>query len=108
MLSPCHPEMGTNGTAAGLYPTFLIKDWTSLMISSKRAPEYGGSVESILLTPTMRFHTQSVSQKSVFTGLTILGNTSFELTSSGSDDQYTTIGLRGSSNHVLDEISVSG
>merc|ERR1719431_2392744 len=22
-LSPCHPEMGTNGTATGLYPTFL-------------------------------------------------------------------------------------
>merc|ERR1719369_367931 len=39
MLSPCHPEMGTKGTAAGLYPTFLIKLETSLVISSKRAPE---------------------------------------------------------------------
>merc|ERR1712156_538893 len=60
MLSPCHPEMGTKATAAGLYPTFLMKDWTSLMISSKRAPEYGGSVESILLTPTMSCLTPKV------------------------------------------------
>ena len=29
MLSPCHPEMGTKGTAAGLYPTFLMKPDTS-------------------------------------------------------------------------------
>ena len=25
MLSPCHPEMGTNATAAGLYPTYHLK-----------------------------------------------------------------------------------
>jgi len=23
MLSPCHPEIGTNGTLSGLYPTFF-------------------------------------------------------------------------------------
>merc|ERR1719233_2261757 len=53
MLSPCHPEMGTNGTAAGLYPTFLMKPDTSFLISSNLAALYGGSVESILLTATM-------------------------------------------------------
>merc|ERR1719300_1920681 len=37
MLSPCHPEIGTNGTAAGLYPTFLVKLLTSLEISSNLA-----------------------------------------------------------------------
>merc|ERR1719474_1165051 len=50
MLSPCHPEMGTKGTPAGLYPTFLINPETSFWISSNLAWEYGGSVESILLT----------------------------------------------------------
>ena len=54
------------------------------------------------------FDTQSVSQEGVFTGLTILGNTGFELTSTGSNDQDTAIGLGSSSNHVLDEIPVSG
>merc|ERR1719383_338120 len=37
MLSPCHPEMGTKGTATGLYPTFLMKFWTSFWISSNLA-----------------------------------------------------------------------
>merc|ERR1719384_2846394 len=37
MLSPCHPEMGTKGTATGLYPTFLMKPETSFWISSNLA-----------------------------------------------------------------------
>merc|ERR1719442_19359 len=37
MLSPCHPEMGTKGTATGLYPTFLMKPATSFWISSNLA-----------------------------------------------------------------------
>merc|ERR1712008_538068 len=53
MLSPCHPEMGTNGTAAGLYPTFLMKPDTSFWISSNLDWLEGGSVESILLTATI-------------------------------------------------------
>jgi len=51
---------------------------------------------------------QSVGQEGVLTGLTVLGDTSLELTSSGGDDQHTTIGLRSTSDHVLDEIPVSG
>jgi len=51
---------------------------------------------------------QGVSQKGVLTGLTVLGDTGLELSSTGGDDQYTAIGLRGSSDHVLDEIPVSG
>ena len=52
--------------------------------------------------------TQSVGEESVLTGLTVLGDTGLELTSSGSDDQHTAIGLGGTSDHVLDEIPVSG
>merc|ERR1712136_338713 len=55
-----HPEIGTKATAAGLYPTFLMNPLTSFWISSKRALLYGGSVESILLTPTMSCFTPKV------------------------------------------------
>jgi len=50
---------------------------------------------------------QGVSQKSVLSGLSSLGNTGFELSLSGSDDENGAIGLRSTSNHVLDEISVA-
>merc|ERR1719369_453080 len=52
-------------------------------------------------------NSQSVSQQGVFSSLTILGNASFELTGAGSNDLNTTVGLRSSSDHVLDEIPVS-
>jgi len=52
--------------------------------------------------------TQGVGEQSVLTGLTVLGDTSLELTSSGGDDEHTAIGLRSTSDHVLDEIPVSG
>jgi len=52
--------------------------------------------------------TQGVGEKSVFAGLAILGNTSFEFTGTGSDDKDSAVSLRGTSDHVLDEITVTG
>lgn len=52
--------------------------------------------------------TQSERQKSVFSGLTILGDTSFEFTLGGSNHKNSNISLGGTSNHILDEISVTG
>lgn len=52
--------------------------------------------------------TQGESKQSVLTGLTVLGDTSLELTSTGSNNQDGTISLGGTSDHVLDEISVAG
>ena len=40
--------------------------------------------------------------------LTVLGDTGFELTSTRGDDEDSTIGLRGTSNHVLDKVAVTG
>ena len=37
ILSPCQPEMGTNGTVSGLYPIFLMYAETSFFISLKRS-----------------------------------------------------------------------
>merc|ERR550519_2288662 len=51
--------------------------------------------------------TQGVSQQGVFSGLPILGDASLELTSTRGDDKHTTISLRSSSDHVLDEVPVS-
>jgi hypothetical protein len=44
----------------------------------------------------------------VLTGLAILGDTSLELTSTGSDNQDSAVSLGGTSDHVLDEITVTG
>lgn len=52
-------------------------------------------------------YTEGVSEESVLTGLTILGNTGFEFTSTTSNDKDSAIGLGGTSNHVLDEITVT-
>jgi hypothetical protein len=50
--------------------------------------------------------TEGVGEKSVLTGLTILGDTGFELTSAGSNDENSAVGLGGTSDHVLDLIVV--
>merc|ERR1719181_1705155 len=52
-------------------------------------------------------HAEGVGEQSVLTGLAILGDTSLELTSGGSDDQNGDVGLGGASDHVLDEITMS-
>lgn len=52
--------------------------------------------------------TQGVGEKSVLTGLAILGDTSLELTSTGGNDENSAIGLGSTSNHVLDEVTVTG
>ena len=52
--------------------------------------------------------TEGVGKQSVFTGLTILGDTSLELTGTRGNDENSAVSLGGTSNHVLDEITVTG
>jgi hypothetical protein len=52
--------------------------------------------------------TQGVGKKSVLASLAILGDTGFELTNTGGDDENGTVGLGGASDHVLDEVTVTG
>lgn len=40
--------------------------------------------------------------------LAILGDTSFEFTSTGSNDENSAVSLGGTGNHVLDEVTVAG
>merc|ERR1740123_372942 len=52
--------------------------------------------------------TEGVSEQSVLPGLSVLGDTSLELSSSGGDDEDTAIGLACSGDHVLDEVTMAG
>jgi len=52
--------------------------------------------------------THGLGKESVLTGLTLGGETSLELTTAGGDHEDSGISLGGTSDHVLDEISVAG
>jgi hypothetical protein len=52
--------------------------------------------------------TKGEGQQGVLTGLAILGNASLELANTGGNDQDGAIGLGGTRDHVLDEITVTG
>merc|ERR1719264_447339 len=53
-------------------------------------------------------HTQGVGEQSVLSGLSVLGDTSLELSSSRGNDEDTTVSLACSSDHVLDEVTMAG
>lgn len=48
--------------------------------------------------------TEGEGEESVLSGLAVLGDTSLELTNTGSDDEDGAIGLRCTSNHVCKRI----
>lgn len=52
--------------------------------------------------------TEGEGEKGVLSGLTVLGDTSLELTDTGGNDKDGTVSLGGTSDHVLDEVSVTG
>jgi len=52
--------------------------------------------------------TEGEGEEGVLSGLTVLGDTGLELTDTGGDDEDSAVGLRGTGDHVLDEISVTG
>jgi len=82
--------------------------------------EVGGLLDNLVVTllgPLASVHlvkgndeladTEGESKQSVLTGLAILGDTSLELTSTGGNDENSAIGLGGTSDHVLDEVTVT-
>jgi len=74
---------------------------TSLAVRSGRGGVHLVDTDDELLD------SEGVSEESVLTGLSVLGDTGFKLTSTGGDDEHTAIGLGGASDHVLDEIPVA-
>jgi hypothetical protein len=92
----------------------------SLGVIADLLDEVGGLLDDFLVTSLRPFggihlvdgndellDTKGVGEKRVLTSLTILGDTSLELTSTSSNDKNSTIGLGGTSDHVLDEITVT-
>jgi hypothetical protein len=93
----------------------------SLGVVADLLDERGGLLDDLLVTglrPLGGVHlvdgnnevldTKGVGKESVLTGLAILGDTSLELTSTGGNDENGAIGLGSTSDHVLDEITVTG
>merc|ERR1740128_967962 len=50
---------------------------------------------------------EGVGEQGVLPGLAVLGDASFELTGAGGDDENSTVSLRCTSDHVLDEVTMS-
>lgn len=82
--------------------------------------EVGGLLDNLvvaLLSPLGSVHlvksddeladTEGERKQGVLTGLAILGDTSLELTSAGGNDEDGAVSLGGTSDHVLDEITVT-
>ena len=51
--------------------------------------------------------TEGVGKEGVLPGLTVLGDARLKLSGSGGDDKHSTIGLAGSCDHVLDEVTMA-
>ena len=95
-------------------------EWYGLWVVADLLDKVGGFLDDFLettLRPLGGVHlvdgddklldTKGEGKKSVLTSLAILGDTSFELTSTGGNDEDSAVGLGGTSDHVLDEITVT-
>jgi len=103
--------------------TVETRDWderNGLGVESDLLDEVGSLLDNFLvsvLRPLGGVHlvdsndellnTKGVGKESVLTGLSILGDTSLELTSSTSNDENGAISLGSTSDHVLDEITMA-
>jgi len=95
-------------------------EWNGLGVESDLLDEVGGFFDDFMVTslrPLGCVHlvdgndelldTEGVGKKCVLTSLTILGDTSFKLTSTSGNDEDSTIGLGSTSDHVLDEVTMA-
>merc|ERR1712132_17365 len=65
-----------------------------------------GGVVHLVHGDTHLLHAKGVGEESVLTGLAILGDTGLELTGGRGHDEHGKISLRGTGDHVLDEVTV--
>lgn len=95
-------------------------EWDGLWVVADLLDEVGGLLDDLVeavLGPLggvhlvdgddELLHTQSVGEESVLTSLAILGDAGLELTSTSGNDENGAVGLGGTSDHVLDEITVT-
>merc|ERR1719477_542186 len=100
--------MGTKATAAGL--SDLLDEARHLLLDLLE-PSLGvwglGGVH-LVDGDDQLLDTEGVGEQGVLPGLSVLGDTSLELTGSGGDDEHTAVSLAGASDHVLDEVTMAG
>lgn len=98
---------GDHGDLVGLVPNLLQE---LLHLADNFLVAVFGPLHSVHLVDgdDELLDSEGVGEEGVFVGLAVLADAGFELTTSGGDGQDGAIGLRGSSNHVLDEVAVTG
>lgn len=120
------PALVPRGVGGGLNHVVTVPardgdEGNSLGVVADLLDEVRGLLDDLLetlLRPLDRVHlvdgdnelldTKGVGEKSVLTGLTVLRDTSLELTNTTGNDENGTVGLRSTGNHVLDEVTVTG
>merc|ERR1711957_48454 len=108
MLSPCHPDWDESNRL-GVESDFLdVVGHFRLDFSESLLTVWWLSGVHLVNSNDELLNSKGVGQESVFSGLTILGDTGFKFTDTSSNNKYGTISLRCTSNHVLDEISMTG
>jgi hypothetical protein len=100
---------GDEGNLGGVVSDLLkvFGDFLLDFVESSLGPGDGLFVH-LVDTDDHLLDTQSEGQESVFSGLSFLGDTSFEFTWRGGNHEEGNISLGGTGNHVLDEISMAG
>jgi len=98
-------ELNLGGVVADLLE--VGSEFTNDFVVSLLLPVDGGIVHLVAADNHLG-DTHSLGEESVFTGLTVSGETGFETTSFRGNHEDGSISLGGTSDHVLDEISVTG
>merc|ERR1711894_749394 len=100
---------GDEGNSGGVVTDLL--DETSHLLLDLLEPGLGvgrlGRVHLVHSDDEL-LHTQGVGEQSVLSGLSVLGDTSLELSSSRGNNEDTTVSLACSGDHVLDEVTMAG
>ena len=100
---------GDKRNRSRVVPNFLDEALDLLLDLLKPGLRVGGlSRVHLVDTNNELLDTEGVSQESVLTSLTVLGDTGLKLTNTSGNNQDSTIGLGSTSDHVLDEITVTG
>lgn len=87
---------------------YIRKRSISKSLSQVKSRLYEEGLTHLVQSDDELADTKGEGKQSVLTGLAILGDTSLELTSTGGNDENSAIGLGGTSDHVLDEVTVTG
>jgi len=100
---------GDEGNLGGVV-TDLLKVFGDFLLDffESRLGPVDGLFIHLVDTDDHLLDTEGEGKESVFSGLTILGDTSFEFTGRGGNHEEGNIGLGSTGNHVLDEISMAG